>query len=769
MNHLLTAVACATLALPLFAQAQVEFIAVQPGTPVSMTINPSSVVSSYSIDVPAGPRGMRLELRASDLSKDVDLLLRYGSPFELRNQGGARVDIQQLFDQAQYRSTGGGGDEFLLIHEGNAIPLRAGRWHLAIVNFEDTPISATLSASLTATTQAAAIEVVFDHAGTASRPCDVSGWNAAEARSPIRGNTGTTLGQQRRLAAQEAARLLTTQLQPRVPVRIQACWSDLGSATGNSFTLAQAGPEYLFLNDIGQPGYYMPSIERPFTWYSAAATAQQIGTTVCRLDGGFNCANTFDVRATFNSSLDQAGAASFDYGFTTAGAATSFVSVAMHEITHGLGFFGLITVEPDDGAPVGSKRRVLPNGPLYDDIYGSHVVSRSNDGSTLSPFLRITDAERAQALVSEPQLRFTGSNALSAAPQLIPAPEGYIRLHAPLTLTPGSTYSHISSFNYGVQLMTAQLNASGPRELGIAGGVLRDVGWNSNRMPQRSFELPDSFQYFDPTRNGHGIDFRLISPSISGLPAEYFLGFYTYDANGDPEWYIATGPVIDGVFLPKNNPFGDSLLRQRYLGPDQSESDSSARYAGRIRIDFNDARRHPACSDGAPGRNLDGPLGVMTTTINGQRLQWCMQPVVVPTRVSNDYSSIWYSPGDGGWGLALQSFNGAGSSDGLFSVLFYADATGEPRWALGQINAFTPGVPQPLWQVRGYCRSCPSPATQQLSAPIGSLTLNLVRGGAGASGNRVSIDVTYPGTQGGRFTRSSVNLLPNSDPTLGDD
>ena len=38
----------------------------------------------------------------------------------------------------------------------------------------------------------------------------------------------------------------------------------------------------------------------------------------------------------------------------------------------------------------------------------------------------------------------------------------------------------------------------------------------------------------------------------SGWPADnvYFLAFYTYDDNGAPEWYIAIGPVVDGVFAP---------------------------------------------------------------------------------------------------------------------------------------------------------------------------------------------------------------------------
>jgi hypothetical protein len=225
------------------------------------------------------------------------------------------------------------------------------------------------------------------------------------------------------------------------------------------------------------------------------------------------------------------------------------------------------------------------------------------------------------------------------------------------------------------------------------------------------------------------------------------------------------------VFVPKRNAFGDSLLRQVYLGPNNSVSDESAGYAGTVRIDFNNARLHPACHDGHPARRLDGPLAVMTARINGERIQWCMQPVVIPTRVQRDFSSIWYSLGDSGWGLAMQSFDGSGPggapADGLFSILFYADATGKPRWAISQVTDFVPGQPQALRQVNGYCRTCPSTSGIVLSDPIGTMTPDLILGGAGSQGNRISFDLTYPGVEGGRFQRTNVNLFPNSDPTLG--
>jgi hypothetical protein len=745
------------------AEALQAPIVLAPGSVVTVDLPARAASNSYVIDVPAGAEHLRVELKANDPRLDLDLLLRADAAFDLRTEGG--VDVQQLFDQAHYRSASAGGDEFLLIGTANPIPLKPGRWHLGLINFESQPVPARLSVSFDAPAPAA-IEMVFDAGGSGARDCDTSGWNDPSPRPAVAGNPGTTLGEQRRNAAREAARLLTEQLRPRAPVRVRACWDDLGDASGDRFTLAQAGPENLFVSDVGF-GSLAPALARPYTWYASAAAAQQLGTSGCRIAGG-DCAADFDVQATFNNRLDVEGAARFDYGIGgSGGAGSSFVSVAMHEIAHGLGIFGLINLEADEDGPVGARLSLFNGAPLWDDIYGARVVSVNRDGLGFSEFLRIDDAERAATLATPWRPRFAGPEAVAlAATQNFAPPDNFIRLHAPNEIAPGSTYSHIGSLSrYGIQLMYASIGGAAPRDLGLAAGMLADLGWSNRAASAPAFSTAPSFQFYDPSRSGHGIDFRLIAPAISGRPAEYFLGFYTFDESGEPEWYIASGPVIDGVFVPKRNAFGDSLLRQRYLGPGASVADDSAGYAGSVRIDFNAAALHPACSDGDPRRALDGPLAVFTARINGERLQWCMQPVVRPQRVQRDFSSIWNSPGDGGWGLALQSFDGF-DTDGLFSILFYADGNGQPRWAIGQVTDFRPGEAQPLRQVSGFCRSCAAPAALTLSEPIGSVQLDLVQGGAGAQGNRVSFEVAYPGTPAQRFSRSEAQLFPNSDPTL---
>lgn len=739
---------------PTAALSQEALQLVAPGAPLQFQMEGQSAVTRVAVDVPAGTRQMRLSLLAANPAQKVDLYTRGGSPFELR---GAGIDPSQVIDQSQYRSTSRGGDEFVTISDANPIPLTPGRWYIAVINWSAAPATVTLQAEFWSQPQVAPIQVRFDLPG---EDCDVAPWDDASPRTPVRGNNGTTLGQQRRLATLEAARLLSEELRPRVPIRVRACWRDLGAATGNSFTLANAGPTFVFLAN-SEAGGRRPTLERPYTWYVAAAAAQQIGTDLCRFSNQ-DCASAMDIRMNFNVSVDSGSG--FDYGFIHApGAPSSFISVAMHEIAHGLGIFGLVTLNQNNGT-VGAQPRFDGQPYAWDDIYGAFArwTPQANAGSE---FLRLSDAERVLALSAGLNLRFAGPNAVALNPNRdFGPPASFVSLHAPSVIAPGSTFSHIASGIYPVQLMTASISSAGPRELGIALGMLRDVGFTADQRGPRQFPSAPSYQYYDPARNGHGIDFRLISPSIAaGLESEYFMGFYTFDAQGEPEWYIASGPMVDGVFVPATNEFGDSLLRMRYQGPDQSIPDASAEYVGRIRLDFNGARAHPACLDGHPARNLDGPLAVMSFQIGSERLQWCMQPVVTPTNVQQDFSSIWYSLGDGGWGLAIQSFDNV-PTDGLFSILYYADAQGLPRWAIAQEASFQSGATYPLRQVRGYCRTCPSPAELEFTGEIGSIQFGLVRGGAGSTGNTVSFDVTYPGPQGGRFTRDNVDLFPNSDP-----
>jgi len=733
----------------------------RPGQPLTFQMPANALSNAFYIDVPAGAERMTVQLLGSNAAQDIDLLMRFDAPFPDTSDDGSGPQPDWLFDQSHYWSASNGGNERIVLTPASPQPLRSERLYLSLINFDGAPADATLSVTLGTANDFAPIQVLFDDT---SDDCDIAGWNDASPRSPVRGNTGTTLGQQRRQALLEAARLLSEELRPNVTLRIQACWT-AGEFGANGGTLAFAGPTGVTFKD--------PSLRRTWPWLDArnvvqslAVSAQQGGVESCRFYFSGNCTQPVaDVQATFNYAVDQAGASrQFDYGLSGTPTSSSFVSTAMHEISHGLGFYGLLDLEDGKAA-----QRIIFNGLPYDDAYGRHARFASSARPAVDlPLLRMLEQPRREAVASGQSLRFSGPKALQSAenPSLnFAPPDNYVRLHAPIDVSQGSSYSHLhAQQGANPQLMTASIHPSGPRTLGLAKAVMHDIGWDpAARAEPAAVEVLQT-QYYDVARNGHGFDLRKVE-GIPGVDDLYFVLMYTYDAAGRPEFFSANGRIVDGVFIPSRGAAtGDSLQRNIYReGQTPSTiADPSPDFNGQLRIDFAGAATHPICLDRAPGRVLSGPLAVMAWTLDGVEKQWCVQPVIADTSgVEIDFSNQWFNPADGGWGMSILSFPGS-AGDGLALELYFPDATGRGRWGLVSTADYQPGASYPIMQVGGYCRTCTTPAGEQQLTQIGTLSLDLREPGAGTS--TVSIDLTYPGPEGGRFVRSDAPIVPVGTP-----
>lgn len=740
---------------------------IAPGQTALVTVQGEGFSNALVLDVPQGVSKLRLRAVAGNAAQDIDLLVRFDSPFPNSNFDGTAPTPTYLFEHAVQQSTTSGGDEFIVLSSASAYPLRPGPVFLSLVNFDALPSSITVTAEALSDDFFVPITVDFDDT---RQSCDLSGWNDATARTPVRGNSGTTLGAQRRNALLEAARLLSEEIRPTAPLTVQACWASLefGDSGG---TLAQAGAFYRVVRDNGRFTGLAFLPER-YTGYQGTVAAHQAGNRLCNYVGG-TCSNYLaDIRAEFNLAVDQASnvARRFDYGFTPEAGTTSFVSVAMHEIAHGLGFAGSLDLDAES-TRFGEQR--LLQGLPYDDAYGS--FARSSVGGSLNPIplLRLSNADRLATLVSGTGLRFGGPISLASPENPFPGfapPANHISLHAPSPVRPGSSYSHLNTLNNsaGPQLMTAAINSAGPRSLGVARLILEDIGWyRTARQPAPAPAVVEG-QYFDPQRNGHGFEIRRIEgfAAQNGDPL-YFVTFYTYDASGRPEFFTATGSVIDGVFAPAEDAVtGDSLLRNIYLGRDsdpQTRADASPGYNGQVRIDFANAANHPACFTTADGRALDGPTALLSFRINASGpTQWCVQSLTDPNAApAVDFSNQWYDPSDGGWGLSIVSVPGAGG-DALALEIYYPDAQGNGRWALVQTENYVPGQPLPVLSFSGFCRDCTP--TELDAVEIGEMVLDLRRPGEGQS--TVSFDITWPGAEGGRFTRSNSPIIPVGTPAF---
>ena len=592
----------------------------------------------------------------------------------------------------------------------------------------------------------------------------------------------------------------------QVPLIVHACGAHLGGDS-NSAILAQAGPTE-FLYDTPQlPSNFLP---KKYTWYPSTIAVRLGGASLCGVGGG-RCddVNNEVIEATFNEDIGSStviGGEPFYFGYTPPVGGTrslDFISIAMHEMTHGLGFTGLVNTDATQG-PIGAKPGLstatpnviaydnLTEGP-YDDIYDDSVAIVDSTAKTYQPFLGYEvngtrDDLRAVAMTSGPTITSSGqyspgtftdirwSDPVAASSSInINAgkspPDDFPSLYAPCDETktttcatqPSSTLSHTVQAG---DMMNAFYSSTNLRSMGLAVPMLAPLGWSTSIAASPSFATPATGNWYDVTHSGHGFDFQIFAKdSVHG--DVYALTFYTYSSNGTPEWYQASGNLIDGVFVPSLDANGNSLHRITY----QTTSSSIVSYSldasvpGSVVVDFNQAQNSSSCRN----RDRSGAtqLAVMYWSLGNDAGFWCVQPIVPNGMTPN---GMWYAPSDSGWGFELldvPSTTGGGSSSDTV-VMYLPSATGQPTWLIGSGTAQGLTVTIPLQQTtNGYCRTCTPPAA--LTAQnVGTMTI-VFDGPNPASGvttGTATISVNYPG--GGSFVRNNIRIVMLSLPNQGD-
>src|SRR5262249_14507312 len=157
----------------------------------------------------------------------------------------SNLSVDLINREAHYHSVSDSSNESILVVPSSYTPLKAGRWYIDVVNSSPTAsntATGTVVANVSATALAGTIHLDFGNPSTDEQnPCDDSFWNDSTAATPVGGNTGTTLGQQRQFALQYAANELVTQLNIPTDVTVHACGAHLGGDK-NSAILAHAAP-----------------------------------------------------------------------------------------------------------------------------------------------------------------------------------------------------------------------------------------------------------------------------------------------------------------------------------------------------------------------------------------------------------------------------------------------------------------------------------------------------------------------------------------------
>ena len=253
------------------------------------------------------------------------------------------------------------------------------------------------------------------------------GFNDPTPAAPVGGNVGTTLGAQRLIAFQYAANIWGGLLASAVPIRVIAQFDPL-TCSATSAILGSAGPGSAFRDFVGAPV--------AATYYPVALANALRGSD---LDVGFD-----DIEATFNSAIGTTCAfpSVWYYGLDASppGSQIDFVSVLVHELSHGLGFLTFVDLE------TGAK------------LFGFNDTFMRNledHGATPSDYPSMTNAQRVAASTDTGNLHWVGSHVRSAAALLTTGKVGdHVRMYAPYPRVDGSSVSHWDTVLSPDQIMT---------------------------------------------------------------------------------------------------------------------------------------------------------------------------------------------------------------------------------------------------------------------------------------------------------------------------
>ena len=231
------------------------------------------------------------------------------------------------------------------------------------------------------------------------------GFNDTTPVSPVGGNPGTTLGQQRLNAFQYAANIWGATLNSTSPITVRATWEAL-SCTATTATLGSAGAANIFRD--------FPQAPHGGTWYGSA-----LANALTGVDLNAN----HEINARFNINLGNAdcfNGSPFYLGLdANHGVGVDLVSVLLHEFSHGLGFQSF--TNSSTGVQSGNPDK-------FPSIYDRFLF----DNSTGKTWDNMTDAERQASAINTGNLAWNGTTAKNYARGMLATPR--LRINAPAAI-----------------------------------------------------------------------------------------------------------------------------------------------------------------------------------------------------------------------------------------------------------------------------------------------------------------------------------------------
>lgn len=298
-------------------------------------------------------------------------------------------------------------------------------------------LATTLLAGATAASAADFVLVNTDPPGT--------GFNDPTPATPVGGNSGKTVGEQRLIAYNRALQQWGSILKSDVPIVVLGGFGPR-PCTATSGVLASAGAWNIEIN--------FPNAPLASHWYHSALANSLAGVD---LYPGADIIDGADIIATFNGNLGKPGCiegSSWYYGLDnrpTAAGQIDFLNVFMHELSHGLGFQNF-----NDEA-TGNTFAGIPNFPD-----SNTALTRDNVLGKL--WNTMTANEIKASAVRDGQVVWAGGNVTARAPSVL-GPLTLFKLTAPANLA--GEYEYGTSSTFGAAPTPA--NFSGPIVAGLDG------------------------------------------------------------------------------------------------------------------------------------------------------------------------------------------------------------------------------------------------------------------------------------------------------------
>jgi len=235
--------------------------------------------------------------------------------------------------------------------------------------------------------------------------------------------------------------------------------------------------------------------------------------------------------------------------------------------------------------------------------------------------------------------------------------------------------------------------------------------------PESTQFTPEPGLWYDPNRDGHGIDLQRSGNSMVAT-------WYTYREDGTPHWYQSAGELQGMSWTGE--------LYQATWNPAKNGIDIEV--VGILTMNF----------DTAQSAEFNWTIGENSGSEMFSRF------VFAAGFTPQNYTGIWFDPDESGWGVSVDSL-----ADTRVSLVFFYDANDQPRWVLGSGNNAT-GTEFEMLSFSGFCPWCETVATATVNGGTIKLEFN---------GNRladVEMAVDYPGVPGSLFEKN-VAIVPLSN------